>query len=187
VLGTLFQQSIRLEPSKRHIGLRRWQQPYSWLTGTAISILIFSLIITVGFVRGYLNTAVIYFEWYSSGAASGIPNAVIIISVSAIIPVIVSVAGATILLGTSKIKLGTHLTLAAIATVVIMDAVFIGYLWDGQHVIQSYTHAEWLIRAFNEYGDYSAAVYVFYLAYVPLLVGMSLSLLYGSQRLKPLK
>jgi hypothetical protein len=176
-----------LKPSKRDISLTRWQQPYSWLTGTAISSLIFSLITTVGFVRGYLNTAVIYFDWYSSGAASSIPNDVIIISISAIIPVIVSVAGAIVLLATSKMKLGTHLSLAAIAAYVIMDAVFIGYLWDGQHVIQSYTHAEWLIRAFNEHGDYSAAAYVFYLAYVPILIGISLSLLCGWQRLKPPK
>jgi hypothetical protein len=149
--------------------------------------LIFSLIITVGFVRGYLNIAITYFEWYYSGAASGIPDAAIIISVSAITPVVVSVAGAIILLATRNIKLGTHLTLAAIAGFVIMDAVFIGFLWDGQHVIQSYTHAEWLIRAFSEYGGYSAAVYVFYLAYIPALLGMSLSLVYGWQRLKPLK
>jgi hypothetical protein len=176
-----------MKPSKEYPSVTRWQQPYSWLTGAAISILIFSLIITIGFVRGYLNTAVIYFEWYSTGASPAIPNTVIIISVSAIIPIIVSVVGATVLLATSRMRLGIHLTLAAVVMYVIMDAVFIGYLWDGQHVIQSYTHAEWLIRAFNEYGDYSAAVYVFYLAYVPTLMGMTLSLLHGSQRLKPQK
>lgn len=172
-----------MEPSKQHITVRRWQQPFSWLTGAAIGILIFSLIITIGFVRGYLNTAIIYFEWYSSGA-SALPNTVIIITASAVIPVIVSVAGAIVLLATSKIKLGIYLALAAIAVYFIMDAVFIGYLWDGHHVIQSYTHAEWLIRSFNEYGDYSAAVYAFYLAYLPILIGVTISLLYGWQRLK---
>ena len=186
-LANKSETSIGMEPSKRHVTVTRWQQPYSWLTGAAISILIFSLIITIGFIRAYLNIAVVYFEWYSSGEASSIPNTVIIISVSAIIPVIFSVAGAIVLLATRKMKLGTHLTLAAIAAYVIMDAVFIGYLWDGHHVIQSYTHAEWLVRAFNDYGDYSAAVYVFYLAYIPALMGIGISLLYGWGRLKSLK
>lgn len=173
-----------MKPSSGYIGVARWQRPYTWLAGAAVSILIFSLIITVGFVRGYLNTAAIYFEWYSSGASPSIPSAVIIVSGTAIIPIIVSVSGAIVLLASSRMKLGIHLTLAAIATYVIMDAVLIAYLWDGQHVIQSYTHAEWLVRAFNENGDYSAAVYVFYLAYVPTLMGMTLALIYGSQRLR---
>lgn len=174
-----------MEPSRPYINLSRWQQPYSWLTGIAIGILIFSVIIVIGFVRGYLETAVTYFGWYFAGEST-FPNTVLVITASAIIPVIVSVIGAAILLSSQKKKLGIYVTLAAIGTYPVMDAVFIGLFWDGHHVIQAYTHAEWLIRSFNAYGDYTGVVYAFYFAYVPALIGMTASILQGWKKLKRL-
>lgn len=98
---------------------------------------------------------------------------------SAIVPVTVSMAGATLLFARKKI--GIYVSLAAIGMYFVMDAVHIIVLWDGQHVIQSYTGATWLIRAFEEYGDYILSIYVFYFLYVPALIGMAASLLIGKK------
>jgi uncharacterized membrane protein (DUF485 family) len=172
-----------VEPSRQYNNLSRWQQPHSWLSGAAIGILVLSVIILIGFVRGYLETAITYLGWYFAGE-SAIPYIFFVITASATIPTIGSVIGAAILLLSQKKELGIYLTLTAIGMYFIMDAVFIGFFWDGNHVFQSYTHAEWLIRSFSAYGDYMGSVYAFYLVYIPALVGITLSILQGRKKLK---
>jgi hypothetical protein len=171
-----------MEPSKLQTSASsRWYQPNGRLAIAAIAIIVFSVIVGIGFVRGYLDTASIYIDRYFAGE-SALQSTVIVITISAIIPTIVSLVGASILLSFPKRKVGIYITLAAVGTYFVMDAVFIGLIWDGHHVIQSYTNAEWLLRAFNQYGDYTGSIYVFYLVYIPALAGIVASLIIGWKR-----
>lgn len=172
---------MNTEPSKAGALLNRWHQPHLWLTA-AISTLIFSAIVMIGFVRGYLDFAQIYFEWHFTGE-SPLSATVIVITTLAVIPIIVSVSGATVILLSSRKKLGVCVSLATIGTYFLMDAVLIGFLWDGYHFFQSYSHAEWLVRSFNAYGDYPQSIFAFYLLYVLALMGMVIFILQGWRKL----
>ncbi|HEU4605889.1 MAG TPA: hypothetical protein VFS46_06590 [Nitrososphaera sp.] len=170
------------EPPKPQASVSRWHQPYSWLTAAAIGIAFVSLVVAAGFVRGYLGIASTYFGWYVTGE-SQLPSAVLVIVTSVVITIIASAAGAALLL--LKHRLGVPVALAAVAAYFVMDAIQIGLLWDGHHLIYAYTHAEWFPVLYYGYGSYSTdLVYSFYFLYVPALFGIAASLLIGWKKVK---
>ena len=165
-----------MEPSRKLIGVSSSKSP--WLMAAAFGILAFSAIVVIGFVRGYLSWVLFY-----SGQGPLTTVSVVIIT-TAIIPVFVSIAGALMLLLSSKTNIGIFVSLSAIGTYLLMDVVYISLVWDGHHVIQSYTNAEWFVRSLNSDGNYTSSIFAYYFVYIPALLSTAASLLYGKKKLR---
>lgn len=177
-----------MEAPRPYSNLSRWKQPYSWLTAAAIGILIFSVIIAIGFVRGYyLNTGQYFLEQYLAGELVDDTFLVFVVStvmITATVPVMVGLAGAVLLLF-KKQRLGVYIILAAVGAYFVMDAVYISLIWDGNHHVYAYTRAMWLIAAYEGHASYSIdTAYAFYSLYIPSLIGITASALWGWKKLK---
>ncbi len=178
---------MNMEPSKSPISLSRWQKPYIWLSAAAIAMIVFNIINVIGFIRGFLLFPNVLLQEYLEGrlVSENTRLQFDIIFVMIIIPVVVGAAGAALLF-LKKPLVGIGVTFGAIATHFIMDAIYISYFWDGQHVIQSYTHATWLVRSIREYGGYTESIYAFNFFYIPIMTFISICLLKGSKNMNPL-
>ena len=106
-----------------------------------------------------------------------------LVFVSVIIPIIVSAADVALIF-LKKPLAGISIAFGAVAAHFVMDAIYISNIWDGLHIIQSYTHATWLVRAVYEYGGYTESIYAFYLFYIPAMAGITASLLIGWKKVK---
>jgi len=168
------------EPSKPSVNLGIWNRPYIWLTAASIAIIVFNIITVVGFFRGFLLFPNIFLQEYFEGrlVSEDTRFQIDMIFVSVIIPIAVSAAGAALIFFKKPLA-AVGVAFGAIATHFVMDAVYISYFWDGQHVIQSYTHATWLVRSIREYGGYTESIYAFNFLYVPIMTFIAICLLKG--------
>lgn len=176
------------EPSKSSISLHVWKRPYVWLSAAAISVIIFNIIIVAGFVRGFLLLPNILLQQYFEGRLVS-ENTRFQFDMTfawVIFPITVS-AGGVALLFLKKPLAGMGVTFGAIATHFVMDAIYISYVWDGHHVIQSYTHATWLVRSIQEYGGYTESIYAFNLFYIPIMTFIAICLFKGWKGIKLLQ
>jgi hypothetical protein len=149
------------------------------LSYAAIGLVLLSVLSTIGFVRGYLVLPNIFLGQFLSG--EHLSPEVMLIFLWVIVPVAFSITAAGLLFA-GKRRSGLYLGLTAVASHIVMDAIYIAQMWDGMHVVQAYTHAEWLVRSFSEHGGYITSIHVFYLAYVPALTAISLLLAYGRKQ-----
>jgi|GEM_PF-3038539 len=179
------EKPLSAEPSKPIISTNRWAKPYVWLTVAGIAVSIFSIITAVGFIRGFLLLPSILLQQYFEGglASENTRLQFDILFVSVIVPILASAVGAALLF-LKKWMVGIGVTIAAVATYFVMDAIYISYVWDGQHVIQSYTHATWLVRSISEYGGYHLSIYAFYFFYIPIMTFAGVFLLKGWKDMK---
>lgn len=175
---------MSMEPSKSPISLSRWHKPYIWLSAAALGMIIFNIIIVAGFFRGFLLVPSIFLQQYFEGtlASANTLFQMNMIFVSVIVPVMISAVG-TALIFLKKPVVGIGVTFGAIGMHFIIDAIYISYFWDGQHVIQSYTHATWLVRSIREYGGYTESIYAFNFLYVPTMILVAICLLKGWKKL----
>lgn len=176
---------MNTEPSKPSVTLRIWKRPYVWLSVAAIAIMIFNFFIVAGFVRGFLLLPNILLQQYLEGTlvSENTRFQFDITFVWVILPIIVSAAGAALIF-LKKPLAGIGVTFGAIATHFIMDAIYISYIWDGHHVIQSYTHATWLVRSIREYGGYVESIFAFNLFYLPIMTFIAICLAKGWKNMK---
>jgi hypothetical protein len=175
---------MNTEPSRSAVSFSRWSKPYVWLTAAAIAIIILNIINVIGFIRGFLLLPNLLLQQYFEGGlvSENTRLQFDVLFVSVIVPVVVSAAGASLLF-LKKPLVGTCVAFGAIATHFIMDAIYISYVWDGHHVIQSYTHAAWLVRSIQEYGGYTESIYAFNLFYIPIMTFTAICLLKGWKRI----